>query len=152
MTMPTPGSAARAAAPRPAPSKTQLVYDHIIERVVSGEYAAGQSLHIGRLAEVTRVSLIPVREALRRLESDGLVIVEHHRGARIADLQPADYHDVMHTQAVLEALAVSLAAPHLSSADLARAAELNDEMDAAHVADDPHRYHEASLELSLIHI
>ena len=128
-----------------APSKTQLVYDHIIERVVSGDYASGQPLHIGRLAEVTRVSLIPVREALRRLESDGVVIVEHHRGARVADLDSAAYHDVMQTQAVLEALAVSLAAPHMTTEDLAEARELNAQMDAAHAADDPHSYHEASL-------
>lgn len=128
-----------------ASSKSQLVYDHIIERVVSGDYASGQQLHIGRLAEETRVSLIPVREALRRLESDGVVVVEHHRGARVADLDSGAYHDVMQTQAVLEALAVSLATPFITAEDLAEARELNQRMDVAHGADDPHSYHEASL-------
>lgn len=130
----------------PVPSKSQRVYDHLLEGVVGGRLAPGQSLNIGSIATETGVSLIPVREALRRLQADGVVIVEHHRGARVAEVGPSSYRDVMQTQAVLEALAVSLASPHLTSADIARARALNREMDQAHHAGDFHRYNEASLE------
>src|SRR5690606_14861615 len=92
------------------------------------------------------VSLIPTREALRRLESEGLVEFVFHRGVRVTALDPAAYRDIMQTQAVLEALAVSQSAPNLSSDDLKRARELNMTMNTAHEAGDFHGYSEASLE------
>lgn len=134
----------------PTPSKSQLVYDHLLEGVVGGRLTPGQSLHIGKIAEETGVSLIPVREALRRLESEGVVILEHHRGARVAELEPNAYREVMQTQSVLDALAVSLSAPHLSTDAIAEARILNAEMDAAHREGDFHRYNEASLEFHRI--
>lgn len=130
----------------PTPSKSQLVYDHLLEAVVGGRLAPGESLHIGRIAEETGVSLIPVREAMRRLQSEGVIVSEHHRGARVAEITPSTYHDIMQTQAVLEALAVSLSAPHLTAADIAHARELNREMDEAQQAGDFHGYNEGSLE------
>lgn len=130
----------------PAPSKSQRVYDHLLEGVVGGRLAPGQALNIGVIAQETGVSMIPVREALRRLQSEGVVIVEHHRGARVAEVGPNAYRDVMQTQAILEALAVSLSAPLLTATDLDRARALNREMDSAHQGEDFHRYNEASLE------
>lgn len=126
--------------------KTRRVYDHVMERIVAGDFAAGDPIHIGTLAGETGVSLIPVREALRRLESEGLVEFEFHRGARVAELGAEGYRDVMQTQAVLEGLAVSLSAPLLTAEDLDRARELNALMDAAHERGDFHAYNEASLE------
>lgn len=126
--------------------KTRRVYDHVMERIVAGDFAAGDPIHIGTLAGETGVSLIPVREALRRLESEGLVEFEFHRGARVAELGADGYRDVMQTQAVLEGLAVSLSAPLLTPEDLDRARELNAEMDAAHERGDFHAYNESSLE------
>lgn len=129
----------------PAPSKTQKVYDFILERIVSGELAAGTNLHIGQLAEQTGVSLIPVREALRRLEADGLVEVEHHRGARVASMSSNEYEQVMEAHAVLEGAATALSAPFLSAADLELARGHNDDMDAASARGDMHSYHESSV-------
>lgn len=136
----------------PAPSKTQAVYDYILERIVSGEFAAGSSLHIGQLAEQTGVSLIPVREALRRLESDGLVKVEHHRGAKVASLSQREYEEVMEALAVLEGAATALSAPHLTEEELALARDYNDAMDDASARGDMHSYHENSLKFhELLH-
>ena len=126
--------------------KTQRAYDFVMERIVDGTYAAGKPLSIGALAAEAGVSLIPTREALRRLESEGLVEFVFHRGVRVTPLDPAAYRDIMQTQAVLEALAVSTSAPHLSAADLEQARTLNDVMDAAHEAGDFHGYSEASLQ------
>lgn len=134
----------------PTPSKSQRVYDHLLEGVVGGRLVPGQNLNIGIIASETGVSMIPVREALRRLQSEGVIIVEHHRGARVAEVGPNAYRDVMQTQAVLEALSVSLSAPHLTLDELDRARELNRDMDAAHRDGDFHRYNEGSLEFHRI--
>lgn len=128
------------------PSKTQRVYDFVMERIVEGRYRAGSPLHIGEIADETGVSLIPTREALRRLESAGLVEFLHHRGVRVATIGADDYREIMETQAVLEALAVSMSAPLLTAADIDTARDLNRRMDEAHRAGDFHAYNENSLE------
>ena len=126
--------------------KTQRAYEFVMERIVDGSYGAGQPLSIGALATAAGVSLIPTREALRRLESEGLVEFVFHRGVRVTNLDPAGYRDIMQTQAVLEALAVSKSAPHLTTEDIERARTLNRAMDEAHAAGDFHGYSESSLE------
>lgn len=127
-------------------NKTQLVYDYVMERVVDGTFAAGQSLSIVGLADDTGVSLIPTREALRRLESEGLVEFVFHRGVRVAELTAEEFSEIMQTEAVLEGLAVGLSAAHLSTADLQRAREVNEEMNAAYRAGDFTAYNRGSLE------
>jgi len=129
----------------PAPSKTQAVYDYLLERIVSGEFEAGSTLHIGQIAELTGVSLIPVREALRRLESDGLVRVEHHRGARVASLTQREYEEVMEAHAILEGRATALSAPHMTAEEIELARQHNADMDAASARGDMSGYHESSL-------
>jgi DNA-binding GntR family transcriptional regulator len=137
---------------QPAPSKTQAVYDYILEHIISGHFPAGSGLHIGQLAEQTGVSLIPVREALRRLEADGVVKVEHHRGAKVASLTQRDYEEIMEAQAVIEGVATAMSAPHLSAEELQLARTYNAEMDAASDRGDMHGYHESSLKFhELLH-
>ncbi len=117
-----------------------------MERIVDGTFAAGHALNIGALAEETGVSLIPTREALRRLESEGLVEFLFHRGVKVAQLGIEEFREIMQTQAVLEGLAVGLSAPHLSAAELERARAVNARMNAAQQAGDFHGYNEGSLE------
>ena len=138
---------------QPAPSKTEAVYDYILERIVSGEFPAGSSLHIGKLASATAVSLIPVREALRRLQADGLVVVEHHRGAHVANVTQRDYEQAMEVLALLEGAATAAAAPFITPDELDQARQYNDEMDAARARDDMHAYHESSKKFhQLLHV
>lgn len=127
-------------------NKTQRVYDHVMERIVDGSFAAGDALNIGALARETGVSLIPTREALRRLESEGLVEFLFHRGVRVAELGIDEYREIMQTQAVLEGLAVGMSVPLLTAEDLARARAVNAQMDAAVQRGDFHAYNEGSLE------
>ncbi len=135
---------------RRAGNKTQHVYDYVLERIVDGSYAAGSSLNIGVLAEETGVSLIPTREALRRLESEGLIEFLFHRGVRVRELSIDEYRDIMQVEAVLEGLAVGLAAPLLTPEDLQRARELNTQMNDAYRAGDFSGYNEGSLEFHRI--
>lgn len=127
-------------------NKTQLVYDFVMERIVAGALVAGAPININALAEETGVSLIPTREALRRLESEGLVEFLFHRGVRVAALGIEEYREIMQTQAVLEGLAVGLSAEFLSADDLARAREVNARMNEALRIGDFHGYNEGSLE------
>lgn len=126
--------------------KTQHVYDYVMERIVEGVFAAGTALNIGVLAEETGVSLIPTREALRRLESEGLIEFVFHRGVRVRELGIVEYREIMQTEAVLEGLAVGLSAALLTGEDLARARAVNRRMDEAYRAGDFHGYNEGSLE------
>lgn len=127
-------------------NKTQHVYDYVMERIVDGVLAAGTAINIGALAEETGVSLIPTREALRRLESEGLIEFVFHRGVRVRELAIDEYREIMQTQAVLEALAVGMSAERLTADELARAREVNRRMDDAYGAGDFHGYNEGSLE------
>ena len=131
--------------PRPQ-NKTQFVYDFVMEGIVDGRFAGGSSLSIAAIAEETGVSLIPTREALRRLESEGLVEFVSHRGVRVSQLTIEKYREIMQAEAVLEGLAVGLAAPLLSREDLRHAREVNARMDEAIAANDFHAYNRGSLE------
>lgn len=133
-------------APQRPQNKTQYVYDYVMERIVDGSFAAGSSLSITTLAEETGVSLIPTREALRRLESEGLVEFLFHRGVRVAELTIEKYREIMEAEAVLEGLAVGLAAPLLTASELERAREVNARMNRALEAGDFHGYNLGSLE------
>ena len=129
-----------------AGDKTQLVYDFVMERIVDGDYAAGQALSIATIAGETGVSLIPTREALRRLESEGLVEFAYHRGVRVSELSIETYREIMQTEAVLEGLAVALSTPFMTREDLENARLANERMDHAHREGDFHEYHLGSLE------
>lgn len=137
----------------PAPSKTDAVFDYILERIVSGEFAAGDALHIGNLAEANRVSLIPVREALRRLEADGLVKVEHHRGAHVARVSRRDYEEAMELLAILEGSATAQSAEFMTEAEIEEARQHNADMDAAWARGDQNGYNESSTKFhQLLHV
>ncbi|MGK0722142.1 GntR family transcriptional regulator [Leucobacter sp. W1478] len=127
-------------------NKTQHVYDYVMERIVDGTFAAGESLNIGILAEETGVSLIPTREALRRLESEGLIEFLFHRGVRVRELGIDEYREIMQVEAVLEGLAVGMSAASLTPEDLTQARAVNARMNAAYHAGDFHGYNEGSLE------
>lgn len=148
----SPGNPSPSGSPSSPGNKTQHVYDYVMERIVDGTFAAGSALNIGILAEETGVSLIPTREALRRLESEGLIEFVYHRGVRVRELGIDEYREIMQTQAVLEALAVRLTVPLLGSDELSRARAANDRMNEAYRRGDFHGYNEASLEFhGLLH-
>lgn len=92
--------------PMPRPpfaSKQDLVYSTLRQRIVDGKLAAGARLVIDSLAREFEVSAIPVREALRRLTSEGFVEFKTHIGARVAAVGPEQVEEVF---SLLEALEV----------------------------------------------
>ena len=94
------------------------VYAGLRRGIVEGDYPPGSRLVEQRLAEAFHCSRTPVREAVRRLEAEGLVVVERNRGARVRPLTEAEIGDLYGVRARLEAYAAALAAERHEQADL----------------------------------
>jgi len=95
----------------------------LAERIVSGQLAAGTRLRQDHIAEEFEASHVPVREAFRRLEAQGLVVSEPRRGVRVAGFDVREVREVAEMRAALEVLALRHAAPHLTPAILDAAEE-----------------------------
>lgn len=89
---------------------SQRIRELILQRILSGEYAAGERLVETRIARELQVSQGPVREALRQLEAGGLIKYVPNRGAMVHKATAAEYAEVALVRAVLEAAAAELAA------------------------------------------
>lgn len=124
----------------PVTSKSQLTYDWLRERILSREFSPGYRLVLGTIAAELEVSVVPVREAVRRLEAEGLVEFVKNVGARVATIDEEAYHDTMETLGALEGVATALALPALTGSDLDRASKLNGEMRRLLTDFDPVRF------------
>ncbi len=98
-------------------SKTEVVRQFILAKLQSGEIQPGQRLQQDVIAEQLGVSSTPVREALRRLEADGLVVYVPNKGVRARDADRPEVHEAYPIRALLEGYATRLAATRLSEAD-----------------------------------
>lgn len=85
------------------------VYHSLREAIVQGWYLPGAPLRLNDLTEQYGVSLIPIREALRRLEVERLVETEPNRGARVASIADGDVADAYATRELLEVEALNRA-------------------------------------------
>lgn len=117
----------RRRAPRPLPlrlTKADLAYQLLREDILNGTLAPGTPLDQIDLAMRIGLSTTPVREALRRLESERLVVGRAHHNTAVADLSPALLVATYAVRHQLDPLAASLAATGASDADLATIVEL----------------------------
>lgn len=94
-------------------TKTDTAHNVLREAILSGILAPGESITPGVVAEELGMSAIPVREALRRLEQDGLVTIKPHIGVTVRALELTDIEETMLIRAELEVLATRLAVNHL---------------------------------------
>jgi DNA-binding GntR family transcriptional regulator len=123
-------------------SKSQLAYRWIKERIAEHEYKPGHRLVLGTIAGELDMSVVPVREAVRQLEAEGLVTFERNVGARVALVDESEYVHTMQTLGLVEGCATALAASLLSPADLDRAAAVNERMRELLDEFDPHVFTE----------
>ncbi len=112
----------------PASSKSEQAYSAIKMRIIEGSYTPGYRLVLGTIAKDLGFSVVPVREAIRRLEAEGLVTFERNIGATVAGIDPTEYLYTMQTLSIVEGAATALSAPLIDPAALARARAVNDEM------------------------
>ncbi|NRP18079.1 HTH-type transcriptional regulator McbR [Ensifer adhaerens] len=93
----------------------------LAERIISGALTPGERLRQDHIAEEFGASHVPVREAFRLLEAQGLAVSEPRRGFRVAAFDLKEVREVAEMRAVLEVLALRHAIPHLTAAILDRA-------------------------------
>ncbi|UUL77028.1 GntR family transcriptional regulator [Pseudarthrobacter sp. Fe7] len=111
-----------------AGSKSEQAYQAVKTRIVEGTYTPGYRLVLGSIAKDLGFSVVPVREAIRRLEAEGLVTFERNVGATVAGIDPTEYLYTMQTLSIVEGAATALSAPLIGSAAVARARAVNQEM------------------------
>ena len=111
-----------------AGSKSQQAYEAVKARIVEGTYSPGYRLVLGSIAKDLGVSVVPVREAIRRLEAEGLVTFERNVGATVAGIDPTEYLYTMQTLSIVEGAATALSAPLIDAVAIARARAVNEEM------------------------
>lgn len=100
------------------------VFQVIRTAIVRGELPGDMPLRQDEISTALSVSHIPIREAFRQLEAQGLVRIYPNRGAVVTKLSCKELSDVMDTRILLEVGALRLALPHITEEDLARAREL----------------------------
>ena len=106
-------------------------YDAIRRAILDGQYSPGSALREEQLAGEVGVSRTPVREALRRLHSDGLVESVRNSGTFVSDLSDADLLEIFELRAVLEAYVARKAARVIADDALAELERLAATMEAA---------------------
>lgn len=97
----------------------------LANRIIAGALEPGSRLGQEQVAEEFGASHVPVREAFRRLEAQGLVVSEPRRGVRVAGFSLNEAKEVAEMRAALEVLALRHAAPHLTKAILDQAEAIN---------------------------
>jgi DNA-binding GntR family transcriptional regulator len=112
---------------RPAlPVKRDQIVDELRRRILAGTLPRGARLPQDELARDFGASITPVREALRLLEAEGLVVAEPHRGARVAGVDLAQVTATYVVRRLIESYAMRRATLRLSRRDLARARDVLD--------------------------
>ena len=95
----------RAAAPILHRKKADLAYEYLREQVVNGSFAPGQRMTLAELSSACGMSHMPVREAMVRLQREGLLESEPHKGMRVVPLSLKDARELFAVRTELEGLA-----------------------------------------------
>jgi DNA-binding GntR family transcriptional regulator len=109
----------------------ELAADALRERIVHGDYPEGMALRQDALAAELGVSRIPIREALRQLEVEGLVTFSPHTGAVVSSLSVGEIGELFDLRALIETELMRQAVPHMTEKDLDRAGEILEEYEEA---------------------
>ena len=96
----------------------EIVFESLREAIISGVLKPGERLMEVQLAEEMGVSRTPVREAIRKLELEGFVVMVARKGAYVAGISLKDVADVFEIRAALEGLAAALAAERITDEEI----------------------------------
>jgi DNA-binding GntR family transcriptional regulator len=111
-------------------SKSQRAYHWMKERITQQEFTPGYRLVLATIASELGMSVVPVREAIRQLEAEGLVTFERNVGARVSMVDDSQYRTTMEVIGIVESAATALSARELTKDDLRRARAVNEIMAA----------------------
>lgn len=126
------------------PTPATEVYDRLLQMLLSGHWAAQTPLREESLASLLGTSRTPVRDALRRLEGDGLVQISPRRGARVVGHTIQEIDSIYELRAVLEGLGARWAAER-GEIDLAAMTSLAEQMEKVAAGGDRHEIGQLNL-------
>ena len=98
----------------------QEVVDEIRQGILTGDFQAGERIKENEMAQQLGVSRGPVREALRQLEQEGLVVMIPRRGAQVANITEKDLNDVLEVRIALENVAIEKACARMTEEEMRR--------------------------------
>ena len=119
-------------------SKNEQVYEYLHFQILHGQLAPGSRLVIDKIADDLGVSQIPIREAMFRLEADGLINFEPHVGAKVTALKANEITEVFQVLEAMEVISGRAACRRISEQNIAWLEKLMAEMDA--VKGDPNQW------------
>jgi DNA-binding GntR family transcriptional regulator len=124
MALSTSSTPTTAVLPLKRQTMVDLTLQAIRDRILNGSYAEGKPLRQDAIAAELGVSRIPIREALRQLETEGLIVFNPHRGAVVTTLSLEEIEEVFTLRADIESGLVRRAVPVMDSGHLDSAAEI----------------------------
>lgn len=135
-----------------------VVFNALRQAIVTGEFAPGERLMEIKLADKLGVSRTPVREAIRMLELEGLVVMIPRRGAEVARITEKDLRDALEVRTAIEELSVELACARIDEEGKERLKQACNEFKAAiatkhvqNIVDGDVKFHEVIFELTKNH-
>ncbi|MFF7706585.1 FCD domain-containing protein [Pseudomonas sp. NPDC007930] len=126
---PSPVRAVLVAEQLPAHLARSIIEERIRNAILDGSLPTGTAVRQQELATLYGVSRMPVREALRQLEAQGLLTVVHHKGAVVAPLVNDDASETYALRILLEAEALRLSVPRLGAEDFALAEQAIEQLE-----------------------
>jgi DNA-binding GntR family transcriptional regulator len=127
----------------------QKVYEAIRNAIIAGRYVPGERLPQRKLAETFDTTTITVREALRFLEQDGLILIEPKWGAMVVEITPEKIYGRYIVREALEGMAARLAAQNVTEEEKRELMEMAAECDRELVSDQMNRQDKAGLHYKL---
>ncbi|MGB3147783.1 MAG: GntR family transcriptional regulator, partial [Paracoccaceae bacterium] len=121
-------------------SLPDVIANDIRERILSGELAEGEVIRQEALAQEYDVSRMPIREALKRLDAEGLVRFHTNRGASVTKHSLREIGEIFDLRILIEVDLFRRAIPAMTSTDFARCEKILTEMEASYDADDVGRW------------
>ncbi|NWN88874.1 MAG: GntR family transcriptional regulator [Micrococcaceae bacterium] len=109
-------------------SKADQAHQYLLKGITTGRYKPGDRLVLSSIATELGMSVVPVREAIRRLQTDQLVQFERNVGATVTGIDPVEYHHTMETLALAEGYSTAQCAPLVTAETLEKARGINEQM------------------------
>ncbi len=127
-------------------SLPDVIADDLRKRILSGEMVEAQTIRQEALAEEYDVSRMPIREALKRLNAEGLVELTNNRGATVIKHSLREIGEIFDVRALIEVDLFRRAIPEMTAADFARCRAILDEMENSYDIDDVARWGELNFQ------
>lgn len=112
-------------------TKKEKAYQYLKKKIIDGHYVPGQRIVINQLVKTLSTSAIPIREAIRMLEAEGLIEYQQNIGAIVTPIDESEYVSTLSTLAVLEGYAAALSVGKFTSERINVLKKLNKQMKEA---------------------